>query len=936
MSELALKLIREAKEQRLTRLDLGNCGLVELPDELFELVWLEELILANEWSIYNKRATNWECKKSKNRNRPNQIQAIPQQLKSLVKLRQFIAAGNHIQDIRPLATLKHIKSLDLSNNKLSTDSLRPITMLKQLQLLDLSTNQITSLEPLIKLKQLQSLYLTHNQISDITSIIKLHKLQSLDLSYNKISDITPLVELSNLQLLDLSSNKISDITPIARLSNLQLVNLQYNQIRDLIPLMMLLKTERLAQLEVYKFENSFILFNNPIENPPKEIVEQGNAAILNYFKALEEQGAEPLNEAKLIIVGEPAAGKTTLMETLLDPDFVLCDTSSTLGVEVREGWQFTHPQQSETEFSANIWDFGGQQIQYMTHQFFLTPSAVYVLVSANDRKEPTNFPYWFKIIHLLGEEQGRYSPVLVVLNEKNDKFINKFNFDRKLYEKRYPELQIEVCEVDLSKRDEYFQIMRNTIQRMLSRLPHVADPRPARWRDIRDALRERAQIANHISFAEYAAICSEHSVKGEASQLVFSRYLHKLGSLLHFTDDPSLHNFIILKPQWAVDAVYSVLNDNQVAKNDGYFNRAQLETIWKDKYNFDERCKLLSLMQKENFEICYPLSLQDFIAPQLLNAERPTFIWDEQDNLRFRFQYKFMPEGIITRLMVRLHELLACGEQGKQLIWRKGAVFIKNGSRALVQEEENRESLKIIDIAINGKISERKYLLREIRDAIHAIHRKWFRNIQVEQMIPCICSYCTNPEHKDPRFFEEDVLNRALERGRETVECDKEFIDVSVKSLLEGVFERNETNQFISGREQLMVHSTYITMGDSSQFIVGDHNTQKSHSDNTTLTSTTITADQRKIISAVVDQIWEHRAQLDKNQRKTVRDLQDVIEAEVADTTPETQSKLGKAWQELQGITDFTNNSLEVGAKVVQYWPAITGWLTAAAAYFGN
>ena len=45
MSELALKLIREAKEKRLTRLDLGNCGLTELPDALFEWAWLEELAL---------------------------------------------------------------------------------------------------------------------------------------------------------------------------------------------------------------------------------------------------------------------------------------------------------------------------------------------------------------------------------------------------------------------------------------------------------------------------------------------------------------------------------------------------------------------------------------------------------------------------------------------------------------------------------------------------------------------------------------------------------------------------------------------------------------------------------------------------------------------------------------------------------------------------
>lgn len=40
MSELALKLILEAKKTCAKK--LGNCGLTELPDELFELGELEE------------------------------------------------------------------------------------------------------------------------------------------------------------------------------------------------------------------------------------------------------------------------------------------------------------------------------------------------------------------------------------------------------------------------------------------------------------------------------------------------------------------------------------------------------------------------------------------------------------------------------------------------------------------------------------------------------------------------------------------------------------------------------------------------------------------------------------------------------------------------------------------------------------------------------
>ena len=48
MSELALQLIREAKTKKLKSLNLGSCGLTELPPELFELVWLEELVVSNE------------------------------------------------------------------------------------------------------------------------------------------------------------------------------------------------------------------------------------------------------------------------------------------------------------------------------------------------------------------------------------------------------------------------------------------------------------------------------------------------------------------------------------------------------------------------------------------------------------------------------------------------------------------------------------------------------------------------------------------------------------------------------------------------------------------------------------------------------------------------------------------------------------------------
>ena len=151
--------------------------------------------------------------------------------------------------------------------------------------------------------------------------------------------------------------------------------------------------------------------------------------------------------------------------------------------------------------------------------------------------------------------------------------------------------------------------------------------------------------------------------------------------------------------------------------------------------------------------------------------------------------------------MVRLNHLIAKGDDC-DLVWRKGVVLEDNDCRAKVTEEENREGLKVVDIAVTGRIAERKFLLRKIREEVQAIHQKWFRNIQAEQMIPCNCDYCSNPAHLTPKFFELSVIERADDRNKLTIECDKDFLDVPIMGLLEGVFEQEELQRKTSFREQ--------------------------------------------------------------------------------------------------------------------------------------
>ena len=124
MSELALQRIREAKQHRLTRLDLGMCGLTELPDELFELTWLEELYLSNEWDEYALDNSKWEKVKSQNKGEQNKIKQINPKIVILRELKILILNGKFnyswdLNDLNPLKGLLKLQRLEINYTRVT-------------------------------------------------------------------------------------------------------------------------------------------------------------------------------------------------------------------------------------------------------------------------------------------------------------------------------------------------------------------------------------------------------------------------------------------------------------------------------------------------------------------------------------------------------------------------------------------------------------------------------------------------------------------------------------------------------------------------------------------------------------------------------------------------------------------------------------------------
>ncbi len=637
--------------------------------------------------------------------------------------------------------------------------------------LDLSGQDLTELPPAIgRLTHLETLILgkwdrrkSRNQGNRLQTLppelSHLPRLTTLALSYNQFTTLPPVVlALSQLTSLYLWGNSLSSLPPeIAQLSQLETLNLYGNRFSILPPVL-----EQLPQLE------KLDLRQNPIPIPPEILGPKewykypGDLKqILDFYHQVQDpEDRAPCYEAKVLIVGEGGAGKTTLAQKLQDANYALKDDEkSTQGIEVIR-WDF--PLADGTPFRVNLWDFGGQEIYHETHQFFLTARSLYLLV-ADSRKENTNFYWWLKSIELLAGD----SPVLLVQNEKQDR---RCTLDEGALRKEFPQFKASLRTNLATNRD--LEAIHQAIHHHLTQLPYVGIPLPKLWIRVRATLENDPK--NYIAFDDYRQRCQANGITDRANQLSLSTYLHDLGVCLHFHRDPVLKRWVILKPQWAT-AAYKVLDNADVVNNLGCFTRDQLEDIWHERQYAEMRDELLQLMQ--NFKLCYeiPGKPHSFIAPRLLPETAPAYDWDTHQNLILRIIYEFMPKGILSRLIVEMHRYI----EAQRLVWRRGVVLNNGSARLEAIEHPNRGE---ITLRVSG--THRRDLLTVALYRLDEIHAT-YENLKYDTLIPCNCSQCFGSQ--DPHQYPYRVLRRFLSDGQPQIQCQKSYAMVDVRRLIDDV-----------------------------------------------------------------------------------------------------------------------------------------------------
>jgi len=182
----------------------------------------------------------------------------------------------------------------------------------------------------------------------------------------------------------------------------------------------------------------------------------------------------------------------------------------------------------------------------------------------------------------------------------------------------------------------------------------------------------------------------------------------------------ALREVTLLDPNWLTGAVYALLNEPDVIRQGGEFTREQLAT-WLDpvRYPPERHEYILDMMQNQDLGLCFRLPAakdeERYLVPEALPPSELDCGPVPDDALRFRYEYDYLPPGMIPRFIVEAHRNLT----DKPTRWRTGVVLGVENCRVLVKGDRDRRR---VDIAVMGPANRRRSALAVVRERLRVVH----------------------------------------------------------------------------------------------------------------------------------------------------------------------------------------------------------------------
>lgn len=407
-----------------------------------------------------------------------------------------------------------------------------------------------------------------------------------------------------------------------------------------------------------------------------------------------EEAAAPLNELKIVFLGDGGAGKSHTIARLLKDGGQTADfpNISTPGIVIQDK-RYLY---DDKEVKVHFWDFGGQEILHSMHRMFLTKRTLYVvMLNVRDGTQDDRARYWLYNLRSFAKD----APVLLVLNQMD--MNENASLNESDLRKLYPALATEVVKLstltysDKDFEEKFIEVLR----RQIGGMDILAFPFSPAWSRLKEKLQNmKNYYIDGDKFQEFCDECGVADIENVRRDLL--NWFSDLGVSFCYSGSASLEDYVVLRPDWITNAIYIVLFNKAETSNNGQVSH---EIIYKmlSSRDMEKYRRTVTEATYKPHEVDYVLKVfrkfrLSFLAadgvefiPMLCEANANPISADyenDPDALEFRMHYEYLPNNVIHRFMVdRRREL------DLNTVWLYGGQFRNSctGLTAVVKTEGN-------------------------------------------------------------------------------------------------------------------------------------------------------------------------------------------------------------------------------------------------------
>lgn len=481
------------------------------------------------------------------------------------------------------------------------------------------------------------LNLSYNKIKELPSVQEWSpSLTTLNLAFNSLTSFPDAIEAPSMMNLSLAHNHFQRVPKsICSFSSLQSLDLSDNQDILALPAEM----GRLAHLFNLNLTNL-----KDLHDPPKAV--QGDARDCIRYLNQKLQNASRFYRMKLMLVGYAERGKSTIVAALQGEKYDGKPSSRTVGVDVSD-WSYSPTLFfNKTKFHFSIWDFGGQEEYYATHQCFLSKRSIYLLVFNLTHQDAgvQELKPWLNNIAL----RAPGSCVIIVgthldlMQDRKATTVSGILHKVKRLVQGYKKVIVSaVVPVALQQPLENISLLKETIYNAAAEykyksMPVMGQLIPASYHELdkrlrllrKESRREKHQPIMHRESFKSMVQQMDLGIHDDGELKTATLFLRDVGTLLHYDDcQHNLHELYFIDPHWLCKMMAKIVapdpgrNGEQFIK-DGILHKENIKHFFPEedkRFPVEYFHQYLTLLYR--FEIALPLDNSRILITSMLDRE---------------------------------------------------------------------------------------------------------------------------------------------------------------------------------------------------------------------------------------------------------------------------------------------------------------------------